>query len=101
MTVGRLERELSPDELGEWMAFSRLAPFADEVDARDDVRVARVCQTIVNSRRTRKQGALALKDFMLDWKKPRGKGRLRKALSPKALKAKLMALLPPGRRRRR
>lgn len=98
MTVGRLVGELSANELREWMAFSRIVPFIDEMDARADVRAAHICSTIANAHRGTKQAAYKLKDFILEWKK-RPRGKLMKALSPKVLKAKCMALLPPGKRR--
>lgn len=94
MTVGRLTRELSANELREWQAFSRIVPFMDEMDGRANVRAAQVCSTLANVNRGRKQAAYRLKDFILCWEKQKMSGVLMKAKSVKVLKAKCMALLP-------
>jgi len=64
MTVEQAQREVSSQELSEWMAFSRIYPIGE---FRADYRAASISAVIANTSRGKGQRAYEVKEFMPDW----------------------------------
>ena len=70
-TVGEIEREMSSNELNDWMAYAQIEPFGLE---RGDLQAGIVAATVANVNRDRhRQRAFKPGDFMPDFEKPRAK----------------------------
>ncbi len=69
MTRARLVREMSREELTEWIAFSQLEPFGAEFDEYRSALIASVIAE-VNRNRKKRGKAFAPKEFMQKWGRP-------------------------------
>ena len=61
-------RELTSEEIAEWMAFYKLEPFGHKVEW---MRAAMIAQVIANSNRGKRGKRFKLEDFMPDDPKPK------------------------------
>lgn len=80
MTRARLVREMSREELTEWIAFSQLEPFGAEFEEYLAALIASVIAE-VNRNRKKRGKAYSPRDFMQKWGEP-DEG---KASSPEAM----------------
>jgi hypothetical protein len=59
--------EMTSEELTEWMAYGEIEPFGE---VRSDLRMAKICETMVNVNRVSKDSPVAkVSDFMPDFAK--------------------------------
>ncbi len=80
MTRARLVREMSREELTEWIAFSQLEPFGTEFDEYRSALIASVIAE-VNRNRKKRGKPYSPREFMQKWGEPDAG----KAASPEAM----------------